>query len=61
MSRQNTGNTCQSDRNTDYLGAIIDENGREIPISNNMIENSLHDLQDTPAEFICHLARRAAD
>lgn len=61
MSRYYTESTFRFSQNADYLGAIIDENGHEIPISNNMIENSLHDLQDTPAEFICHLARRAAD
>ncbi|WP_373078026.1 PA1571 family protein [Zhongshania sp.] len=57
MSHQATGNSHQA---PNYLGAVIDENGRETPISDAMIENSLQALQDTPAEFICRLAQRAA-
>lgn len=47
--------------NTNYLGAIIDQNGREVPISDAMIENALDALQGSDAEFICRLAERATN
>lgn len=49
------------DLQDNYLGAIIDHNGREVPISNAMIESALMALQDSDAEFICRLAERAAN
>jgi hypothetical protein len=61
MNRLDTENTNQPRPDADYLGAIIDENGRETPISNAMIENSLQKIQDTSAEFICRLAKHVAN
>ncbi|MEX1670796.1 PA1571 family protein [Zhongshania guokunii] len=61
MSQHTSAKFQRNTEQNNYLGAIIDQDGREIPISDAMIENSLQALQGTSAEFICRLAQRAAN